>query len=159
MKLVIFFYFLKFIKKILGNICRERCGGQGYLSINRIEGLIYSAHAAITAEGDSAVLMQKVVKEYVEDYGKGKVEPPKSNESKEALSQKKSIFDIQSLMNLIKLRETDMLNALAEKTLINMKNIFELWMLNESDNIQELAFNYGQRVCLEESIIQLKGTK
>jgi len=103
--------------------------------------------------------MQKVVKEYVEDYGKGKVEPPKSNESKEALSQKKSIFDIQSLMNLIKLRETDMLNALAEKTLINMKNIFELWMLNESDNIQELAFNYGQRVCLEESIIQLKGTK
>lgn len=142
-----------------GNICRERCGGQGYLSINRIEGLIYSAHAAITAEGDSAVLMQKVVKEYVEDYGKGKVSPPEASESKEALFAKKSIFDINTLMNLIKLRETDMLNALAEKTMNNLKNIFNLWMLNESDNIQELAFNYGERICLEESIAQLAGTK
>lgn len=103
--------------------------------------------------------MQKVVKEYVEDYGKGKVEPPKSTETQEDLIKKKSIFDIQTLMNLIKLRETDLLNALAEKTMNNMKNIFNLWMLNESDNIQELAFNYGQRTCLEEAITQLKGTK
>jgi hypothetical protein len=103
--------------------------------------------------------MQKVVKEYVDDYGKGVVQPPQVNESKEALFSKKSIFDINSLMNLIKMRETDLLNALTEKTINNMKNIFELWMLNESDNIQELSFNYGERVCLEESISVLKGTK
>jgi hypothetical protein len=103
--------------------------------------------------------MQKVVKEYVEDYGKGLVKPPESSETKEEIYQKKTIFDIQSLMNLIKHREADFLNALAEKTMNNMKNIFELWMLNESDNIQELAFNFGERICLEESVSQLKGTK
>lgn len=144
---------------ILGNTCRERCGGQGYLSINRIEGMIFCAHAAITAEGDSAVLMQKVVKEYIEDYGKGKIQPPQSNLSKEDIFKKKSIFNIENLMDLICYRETDMLNDLGEKTINNLKNIFDLWMLNESDNIQELALNYGERICLEESIKELKGTK
>ena len=143
----------------LGNICRERCGGQGYLSINRLEGLIYGAHAAITAEGDSAVLMQKVSKEYVEDFSKGLIEPPKSSESKDNLFSKKCIFDLETLMNLIKSRESMLLSELAQKTLNNLQNIFGLWMLNESDNIQELAFNYGERICIEESIKALKGTK
>ena len=36
---------------------RERCGGQGYLAVNRV-GLIYQAsHASMTAEGDNSVLM------------------------------------------------------------------------------------------------------
>ena len=45
-------------------ICRERCGGQGYLSVNRFGQIIGFAHAGITAEGDNRVLMQKVAKEY-----------------------------------------------------------------------------------------------
>lgn len=44
--------------------CRERCGGQGYLSVNRFGQIIGFAHAGITAEGDNRVLMQKVAKEY-----------------------------------------------------------------------------------------------
>ena len=44
--------------------CRERCGGQGYLSVNRFGNIIGFAHAGITAEGDNRVLMQKVAKEY-----------------------------------------------------------------------------------------------
>jgi hypothetical protein len=103
--------------------------------------------------------MQKVSKEYVEDYSKGKVEPPMAKETKQALFSKKSVFDIDSLMNLIKLREGVLLNNLAEKTLNNLNGIFNLWMLNESDNIQELAMNYGERICLEESINVLQGTK
>jgi len=103
--------------------------------------------------------MQKVSKEYVEDYSKGKVQPPMANETIQALFAKKSVFDIDSLMNLIKLREGVLLNNLAEKTLNNLNGIFNLWMLNESDNIQELAMNYGERICLEESINVLKGTK
>ncbi len=103
--------------------------------------------------------MQKVSKEYVEDFSKGKLEAPKSTETKQGLFAKKSIFDIDSLMNLIKLREGVLLNNLAEKTMNNLNNIFNLWMLNESDNIQELAMNYGERYCLEESIKALKGTK
>jgi acyl-CoA oxidase len=42
---------------------RERCGGQGYLSVNRFGALIGFAHAGMTAEGDNRVLMQKVAKE------------------------------------------------------------------------------------------------
>lgn len=37
-----------------------RCGGQGYLSCNRFGTFIGLAHAAMTAEGDNSVLMQKV---------------------------------------------------------------------------------------------------
>ncbi|XP_018021744.1 putative acyl-coenzyme A oxidase 3.2, peroxisomal, partial [Hyalella azteca] len=44
-------------------ICRERSGGQGFLSCNRFGTFIGLAHAAVTAEGDSSVLMQKVAKE------------------------------------------------------------------------------------------------
>ena len=41
--------------------CRERCGGQGYLSVNRFGQIIGFAHAGMTAEGDNKVLMQKVI--------------------------------------------------------------------------------------------------
>ncbi|RKO95886.1 acyl-CoA dehydrogenase NM domain-like protein, partial [Caulochytrium protostelioides] len=43
--------------------CRERCGGQGYLSANLFGLNIGFAHAGMTAEGDNSVLMQKVSKE------------------------------------------------------------------------------------------------
>lgn len=46
-----------------GSVCRERCGGQGYLSCNRFGHIIGFAHAAVTAEGDNRVLMQKTAKE------------------------------------------------------------------------------------------------
>ncbi len=45
------------------SVCRERCGGQGYLSCNRFGTFLGLAHAAMTAEGDNSVLMQKVAKE------------------------------------------------------------------------------------------------
>lgn len=44
----------------VASIARERCGGQGYLSVNRFGPFVGLAHAAITAEGDNCVLMQKV---------------------------------------------------------------------------------------------------
>ena len=45
--------------------CRERCGGQGYLSCNRFGQILGFAHAGMTAEGDNRVLMMKVAKEYL----------------------------------------------------------------------------------------------
>ena len=49
-------------------MCRERCGGQGYLSCNKFGHYLGLAHAACTAEGDNSVLMQKVAKEYLGVY-------------------------------------------------------------------------------------------
>ena len=55
------------------SVSRERCGGQGYLAANRFGPFVGLAHAAMTAEGDNSVLMQKVsVTESVNDDGERK---------------------------------------------------------------------------------------
>jgi acyl-CoA oxidase len=143
---------------MLGNTCRERCGGQGYLSINRIDSMITLAHAQITAEGDSAVLMQKVSKEYVDDFSKNILAPPSSTEKPDALKERKDIYNITTLVNLIKLRETALLKLLTDKTVKNTKSIYNIWMLEESDLIQDLAHNFGERMCLEETIRKMEGS-
>merc|ERR1712142_984321 len=55
---------------------RERCGGQGYLSCNRFGTFLNLAHAAVTAEGDNSVLMQKVAKERLAAFKPSKLEAP-----------------------------------------------------------------------------------
>jgi hypothetical protein len=52
-------------KQETATTCRERCGGQGYLSVNKFGAILGFAHAGMTAEGDNRVLMQKVAKEYL----------------------------------------------------------------------------------------------
>ena len=148
-----------FIKPIIawnanetGNVCRERCGGQGFLSINRVENLINSAHSGITAEGDSAVLMQKVSKEYVEDFVKKIVDAPKLAQCNIAIAKKEDVLDLVTLTDLIKFRETKLLEALAEKTMNGMDNLFKTWMLEESNLIQDLAMIHGERYCLEAAV-------
>ncbi len=141
------------------NICRERCGGQGYLSINKIESLVAGAHSGITAEGDSAVLMQKVSKEYVEDYIKKIVNPPELSQSIESIGKLNDVFQITTLYDLIKHRETKLLERLAERTMNNMTNLFNTWMLEESDLIQDLASMYGERYCLQQAYEKLNKSK
>jgi acyl-CoA oxidase len=152
----------------VGNVCRERCGGQGYLSINRLEELIPFAHASITAEGDSAVLIHKVSKEYVDDFAKNLVSLPGLTHSdadeKEitgnvSFKDRNDILKIETLLNLIKLREIELLKILTDKTVKNSKGIYDLWMLNESDLIQDLGKTFGERICLEESYKKFKGVK
>lgn len=142
-----------------GNICRERCGGQGFLSINRVESSISGAHSAITAEGDSSVLMQKVSKEYVEDFAKKIVKAPLMSQCPIANSKKDDVLNLEVLLNLIKFRETKLLETLAEKTINNMDNLFQTWMLEESNLIQDLAMTHGERYCLEAAIKEFSNKK
>eukprot|EP00494_Astrolonche_serrata_P028154 UN28419 len=60
------------------NICRERCGGQGYLSVNRIAECVPGAHAGMTAEGDNRVLFQKACKELLDRLQKRKYKFPRT---------------------------------------------------------------------------------
>ena len=53
--------------------CRERCGGQGYLSVNRFGAILGFAHAGMTAEGDNRVLMQKVKHIYEHSFPSSQV--------------------------------------------------------------------------------------
>ena len=103
--------------------------------------------------------MQKVSKEYVEDFAKQVVSLPSLSESVDTLKSKNNIFDIETLLNLIKLRESLLLKILTKKTVTKKDEIFEVWMLNESDLIQDLAKTFGERICLEQSLLKLKGTK
>lgn len=52
--------------------CRERCGGASYLANTKLPGVLYGSHSGMTAEGDNSVLMQKVVKDIMVHYRKGK---------------------------------------------------------------------------------------
>lgn len=47
------------------SVCRERCGGMGYLAVNKFAAYLACAHASITAEGDNRVLMVKVCKDMI----------------------------------------------------------------------------------------------
>ncbi len=50
-------------------VCRECCGGQGYLSINRFAALKADTDIFTTFEGDNTVLMQLVARSLLSDYG------------------------------------------------------------------------------------------
>lgn len=104
--------------------------------------------------------MQKVSKEYVDDYLKNIVTAPKCNEEDiKNIALKESIFQFEILLNLIKLREGRLLKELAEKTKSTNKKIYDIWNLQESNLIQELAECYGERICLEESLKKLEKRK
>jgi acyl-CoA oxidase len=49
-------------------VCREACGGQGYMSENRFAELKADTDIFCTFEGDNTVLMQLVVKSLLSDY-------------------------------------------------------------------------------------------
>jgi acyl-CoA oxidase len=49
-------------------ICREACGGAGYLAINRLPGLKADTDVFTTFEGDNTVLLQLVAKELLTGY-------------------------------------------------------------------------------------------
>ncbi len=49
--------------------CREACGGQGYLSLNRLPGLRTDVDVFVTFEGANIVMMQQVAKARLTEYG------------------------------------------------------------------------------------------
>jgi len=51
-------------------VCRERCGGMGYLAHSRFGDYLACSHAALTAEGDNRVLMVKIVKDMITNVTK-----------------------------------------------------------------------------------------
>ncbi|EPZ31508.1 Acyl-CoA dehydrogenase/oxidase domain-containing protein [Rozella allomycis CSF55] len=128
----------------VASICRERCGGQGYLQCNQISSCIGFSHAGITAEGDNAVLMQKVSKELISDVQNGK----------EKLLPFSKTFDLSlnGLLNLFSARENFLFNSLSRSIKEKMgqgQSLYEIWMKQESDAIQDLAKAHGERIVIE----------
>lgn len=142
-----------------GTVCRERCGGQGYLSVNRFGQIIGFAHAGMTAEGDNRVLMQKVAKELLglAEAGKYSVAaatgsiPPYANAS--SMTVLRRILAISSARRLL-----DLSKAMAKKpnaaSTSSENPVFEVWMKQESDLVQATAHAYGEHLVLEYALKQ-----
>lgn len=125
------------------SVSRERCGGQGYLSANRFGTFIGLAHAAMTAEGDNSVLMQKVAKERLAAYTKLPVN----------LELVPDAASTEYLHNLMNLRENTLFMGLGkEMAKAGRAGLFETWMLQESDRVQGAAKAYGERLISEQTL-------
>jgi len=123
----------------VASITRERCGGAGYLSCSRFGTFIGLAHAAMTAEGDNSVLMNKVAKEQLGLFKPKKIEVPEFNlESRDYLH---SVLAQHEQNSFISLGKTMMAAGKGQ--------IFETWSLQNQDLVQAAAHSYGERIVSE----------
>merc|ERR1712088_463372 len=121
------------------SVCRERCGGQGYLSCNRFGTFLGLAHAAMTAEGDNSVLMQKVAKEHLGWLSKNPPTMIKANST--------SLSDPTYLHSLLQEREIKLFTTLGKKMAAAGKaGTYSSWMFEESDLIQHAAKSFADRL-------------
>jgi len=130
--------------------CRERCGGQGYLSVNKFGVGLSGAHAGMTAEGDNSVLMQKVSKEVLEMVRDG-------HYSLQSNLKKPTNFEemnTEILKYLFTIKETTLFTNLSTNMAIKAPKagVFQVWMKEESDLVQGAARAFGERLILDQFI-------
>lgn len=137
----------------VSSICRERCGGQGYLSVNKFGDYMAIAHAAVTAEGDNRVLMVKVCKDMKTNIEKfGQQLPAMTMCPVRQIAKATDVTTLDILINLLKYREI-MLYQQWMKQLKDLqsqgKSAYQILMRETSDVMQELALAYGERQTLQ----------
>lgn len=137
----------------VASICRERCGGQGYLSVNKFGDYLAIAHAGLTAEGDNRVLMVKICKDMMTNIRKhGFTLPQMSQCPFRQIAKADDVTSLRTLLDLLKYRETVLYNQLVEgnkKMLQEGKSSYNILMRETSDVMQGLAMVYGERQTLE----------
>jgi acyl-CoA oxidase len=144
----------------VATVGRERCGGAGYLSVNRLGIAIGFAHATMTAEGDNSVLMQKVSKELLSGLKKGDYKQPQLTMCPHnQLPKRTDIDNIDVQLELLRAREIYLASELSSNMATKMKagaDLFDVWMKQESNTIQSLAMSYGERMCLESALTSIE---
>lgn len=136
----------------VGNVARERCGGQGYLSINRLSECIMFAHAGMTAEGDNRVLYQKVTKELLSRLRAGKHKFGKVGNGGNInwncpVSIQENVFN-----KVEKLCLMDLAKTMNNKIMKERKPLFQVWMNEDQDKVQICAEMYSLRVVNDANI-------
>ncbi|MBI2603675.1 MAG: acyl-CoA dehydrogenase family protein [Deltaproteobacteria bacterium] len=133
------------------SVCRERCGGQGYLAANMFAEFLAGAHAGETAEGDNSVLMQKVAKELLSGISSVDLLRMKS---KQYIGFKASkLTKTEEVLRLLHKRE-DILKAhlalkMQKASRGGKEEGFRVWMMEESETVQGLAKAYGEHFALQ----------
>ena len=130
----------------VSTVARERCGGQGFLSCNRFGEFLTCAHAAMTAEGDNSVLMQKVAKERLTMFKPEKIDPVVED-----------LNNPNYLHYLLRSKEQRVMLELAMKLQSSGKEgLYNTWMFDESDLVQEVAKSYGLRLLSDSFLTNIK---
>ena len=144
-------------------VCRECCGGMGNLAMAKFQDYLSLAHAAVTAEGDNRVLMTKIVKDYQTNIkaNKSKVPEPTLDVQKQ-IGTFPDVTQLDTLADLLRFREKILFGELVKKNVAltkQGKSGFDILMRETSENYQELAMAYGERITIEACIDFLKTLK
>lgn len=127
------------------SVCRERCGGQGYLSCNRFGSLIGFAHAGVTAEGDNRVLFQKAAKELIAS------KRPRSPK-RLSITLPGKLTCLKTLRGVFAEREARKLKHITDIVAKVGADVFDAWMYSQSDAVQGLTQAFGEREVLDTCI-------
>ncbi|KAJ9533582.1 hypothetical protein QJQ45_026642 [Haematococcus lacustris] len=137
--------------------CRERCGGQGYLSVNRFGSLLGFAHAGMTAEGDNRVLMQKVAKELLSMLSWPAYAARMSLATATGPTSAAELGSTSSLQRLLVIREARQLTALQQAMAgCSQADFFDEWMKRQSDTVQAAATAFAEREVMDASLQALE---
>lgn len=145
--------FCSWHQEVSARISRERCGGASFLAKNRIGDLLWGSHSGMTAEGDNRVLMQKIVKDIFEHTQKQLHDAPAFSKDQLAQLKKSESMDLGTLRDLIFMREMFEIKTfgkiMKKKIIDDQRKFYDVWMFESNDNIQSMAWAYGERYMLQ----------
>lgn len=99
--------------------------------------------------------MMKVSKELLATVKSGKITLPKGA----ALSPTSNLVDLTVLAELIRawsaLAFTQLATTLARKVGAEKRPMFDVWQGEESESIQRVARAFGERLCVDEALVQI----
>lgn len=128
----------------VASICRERCGGQGYLASNRFGSLIGFAHAGITAEGDNRVLFQKAAKELLASKNFLKAGNGQSHRGPISVESLSNVEALEGLFLERFERTLKKLGMAMQAAGRSPSGTFDVWMHHQSDLVQHVAQCFGE---------------
>ena len=142
----------------IANVCRERCGGQGFLTVNRIGTTVGTSSGSMTGDGDNAVLFQKVTKELIDNLRSGKAELPKMKNSSNQLINEKNFENLVILRDFLVFREVFLIKKIQNTLITGLskgKTVYQVWMSEASNLIQDVARAYGERIIIDACLLSL----
>lgn len=98
--------------------------------------------------------MVKIVKDMLTNVTKGLSKLPEFNKS--TVTCVHNLCQLETIQNLLRRREASLYNALVNKMgdlRSNGKSPYDILMKHVSDEMQDLATSYGERIAMEQSIL------
>ena len=121
----------------VATVCRERCGGMGYLASSRFADHLAGAHSMLTAEGDNRVLMVKVCKDMFANVSERKYTLPEPQLNVVTqIGTFNDVTQIDTIVDLFRFREKTlyhrMTKIMADRGMAG-KNKYQILMRETSD--------------------------